>query len=323
MYNARDRRSPVLGRSELLGRFPGLPARLVERADALFPVRVTRSWVARMTGAHDGPLAAQVLPDPAELLQSPGDVPDPVGEAARRPVPYVVQKHPDRVLLQVTRRCHLYCRYCFRRDQHDTPEPTAADLDRAIAYARGSGAHEAILSGGDPLALSDRRLFGVIDALRPNVPVIRVHTRAPITAPYRVTDDLVGGLARRRPVWMVVHCNHPDELSADVREAVGRLRDAGVPLLNQSVLLRGVNDDPDVLARLSDALVELQVFPYYLHHTDPVPGNARFRVSIDQGLEIHAALANRVSGIGLPRYVIDPPDGSGKVDVARWAAREA
>jgi lysine 2,3-aminomutase len=323
MYNARDRRSPVLGRSELLRRFPELPARLVEKADALFPVRVTRSWAARMTARGDDPLAAQVLPDPAELQPSAGDVADPVGEAGRRPAPYVVQKHADRVLLQVTRRCHLYCRYCFRRDQHDTPEPSSADLDRAIAFARDSGAHEAILSGGDPLTLSDRRLFGVIDALRPSIPVIRVHSRAPITAPYRVTDALVDGLSRRRPVWLVVHCNHPDELSSDVRDGLERLRAAGVPLLNQSVLLRGVNDDPDVLARLSDALVELQVFPYYLHHTDPVPGNARFRVAVDEGLRIHAELGRRVSGIGLPRYVIDPPDGSGKVDVARWAARKA
>ena len=322
MYNARDRRSPVLGRSELLRRFPGLPAKLVEKADALFPVRVTRSWAARMTERADDPLAAQVLPDPAELQPAEGDVADPVGEAGRRPAPYVVQKHGDRVLLQVTRRCHLYCRYCFRRDQHDTPEPSGHDLDRAISFARASGAHEAILSGGDPLTLSDRRLFGVIDALRPSIPVIRVHSRAPITAPYRVTEALADGLSRRRPVWMVVHCNHPDELSADVRGALERLRAAGVPLLNQSVLLRGVNDDPDVLARLSDALVELQVFPYYLHHTDPVPGNARFRVSVEEGLQIHAALGRRVSGIGLPRYVIDPPDGSGKLDVARWAARE-
>lgn len=321
MYNAREGQSPVLGRRELLRRFPELAARVVEQADALFPVRVTRSWAARMAGGATGPLAAQVLPDATELAAHPTDVPDPVGEAGRRPLPYVVQKHPDRVLLQVTRRCHLYCRYCFRRDQHDTPEPDRAAMDRAVAFAAASGAREVILSGGDPLTLSDRRLFALMDALRPAVPVVRVHTRAPITAPHRVTDALVEGLAARRPVWVLVHCNHPDELAPDVEAALGRLADAGIPLLNQAVLLRGVNDDVEALTRLSERLVELRVFPYYLHHTDPVPGNARFRVPVDEGLALHAALARRVSGVALPRYVVDPPDGTGKVDVAAWAAR--
>jgi lysine 2,3-aminomutase len=323
MYHAEPRVGAVLGPGALLRRLPALPEALLRAADGVFPVRLTRSWLARMGAAVDGPLGVQALPRQDELETHPGDVPDPVGESLRRPVPWVVQKHPDRVLLLVTRRCHLYCRYCFRRDQHDSDEPGAEALARALAYARDSGAREAILSGGDPLTLSDGRLFGIIDALRPAVPVVRVHTRAPITAPHRVTAALVEGLRARGPVWVLVHANHPDELSADVREALARLVDAGLPVLNQAVLLKGVNDDVDVLEGLSDALLSLRVFPYYLHHTDAVPGNAAFRVDVDRGLALHAELARRVSGIGLPRYVIDPPDGSGKVDVATWAARRA
>lgn len=321
MYNARTRRGTVLGRTELLDRFPSLTDALLRAADRRFPVRMTRSWAGRILGEADGPLARQVLPTQAELDEDPGAVPDPVGEAQHRPLPYLVQKHDDRVLIQVTRRCHLYCRYCFRRDQHDTPEPDAAALDAALDHVRRSGAREAILSGGDPLTLSDRRLFAVIDRLRPEVAILRIHSRAPITAPQRVTPALVAGLRARAPVWMLVHCNHPDELSDEVHEALARLVDAGLPVLNQAVLLRGVNDDVDVLERLSHALLELRVFPYYLHHTDPVPGNQAFRVGVEEGLALHAALARRVSGIGLPRYVIDPPDGSGKRDVAAWRGR--
>ena len=320
MYHAEPRPGAVLGPGALARRLQGIPETLLRAADAAFPVRITRSWLSRMVDPQ-GPLGVQAVPRAGELVAAPGDVPDPVGESLRRPLPWVVQKHPDRVLLLVTRRCHLYCRYCFRRDQHGTDEPGAGGLDRAIAFAVQSGAREAILSGGDPLTLSDARLFGVIDALRPAVPVIRVHTRAPITAPHRVTDALVAGLRARAPLWVLVHANHPDELSAEVRAALGRLVDAGLPVLNQAVLLRGVNDDADVLEALSDALLGLRVFPYYLHHTDAVPGNAAFRVGVEEGLALHAELARRVSGIGLPRYVIDPPDGSGKIDVATWAAR--
>jgi len=263
-------------------------------------------------------LARQALPDARELAPDPGDVPDPVGEGPLQPVPWVVQKHGDRALLLVTRRCHLYCRYCFRRDQEGPEEPSAAELAAAIAWCQGAGLEELILSGGDPLSLRDAQLLDIIDQLRDHVPTIRIHTRAPITAPARVTAALAAGLAARGPVWVIVHANHPEELSADVDQALAHLVDAGVPVLNQSVLLAGVNDDAEVLAELSRRLVRRRVFPYYLHHTDPVPGNAGFRVSLAKGLQIHAELARKVSGLALPRYVIDPPDGSGKVPVAAW-----
>ncbi len=315
---------PIVGRPEAITRWPHLADLPWEEVDARFPVRLPRGYVAG-AGDPSDPRLRTALPDARELLADPGDVPDPVGDAARSPIPWVVRKHEDRVLLLLTKRCHLYCRYCFRRD-HDPGEgarqdPTPAEWDAMVAYARGSGAREAILSGGDPLAVSDARLFGLIDALRPDVPVVRIHTRAPITFPQRVTEALVEGLRARAPVWVLVHANHASELTPPVRAALARLVDAGLPVLNQAVLLAGVNDDADTLATLCEELVALRVFPYYLHHVDPVPGNAHFRVDAARGRAIHDALSRRVSGLALPRYVIDPADGRGKVDAHRWFGR--
>ncbi|MEZ4236103.1 MAG: KamA family radical SAM protein [Myxococcota bacterium] len=295
-------------------------------ADAAFPIRVTRSFWSRIDPADPAdPLAAQVLPDPRELEPDPGDLADPVGDAARAPVPWIVHKYPDRVLWLLTKRCHLYCRYCFRRDHRpgEREDPTAAEWAAAADYVRGSGATQVILSGGDPLAVPVRRLVEAIDAVRDAVPVVRVHTRAPITFPDAVSDALVAALAARAPVWVVVHCNHPRELSADVDAALGRLVDAGVPVLNQAVLLRGVNDDPDVLAALCEALVRRRVLPYYLHVTDRARGNAHLRIGEAEAVALHDALAARVGGLALPRLVVDPPDGSGKRDPRRPATGAA
>jgi lysine 2,3-aminomutase len=259
-----------------------------------------RAWVDRAEPRADDPLLLQALPDPRELAADADDRDDPVGDAARSPVPWVVRKHPDRVLLLLTKRCHLYCRYCFRRnhrpgDREDPTEPEWADM---LAYAANSGARECILSGGDPLAVSDARLFEAIDATRA-IPLVRVHTRAPISFPRRVTDALVAGLRRRAPVWMVVHANHPRELDDEVGAALGRLVDAGLPVVNQSVLLAGVNDSVDVLEALSARLLSLRVFPYYLHHPDHASGNAHFRVSVERGLAIWRGLRERAEWGGL------------------------
>ena len=312
---------PVVGRPEAVTRWPHLAGVPWTEVDARFPVRLPRGYVDDVTDPAD-PRLVTALPDARELVADPGDIPDPVGDAARSPLPWVVRKHDDRVLLLLTKRCHLYCRYCFRRDHkpgaHE--DPTPAEWESLLAYARASGAREVILSGGDPLAVRDARLFEALDAVRGHVPVVRIHTRAPITAPQRVTPELVEGLRARAPVWVLVHANHPDELRPDVVAALGRLVDAGIPVLNQAVLLAGVNDEVDVLERLSDALLRARVFPYYLHHTDAAPGNAHFRVTMERGLALYRALQGRLSGIALPRYVVDPPDGSGKVDVERWVA---
>jgi lysine 2,3-aminomutase len=297
-------------------------AALWASADALFPVRITRSWWSRVNPADpDDPLGRQALPDAAELAPHPEDLEDPVGDAARSPLPWVVHKYPDRVLLLVTKRCHLYCRYCFRRtfDPADDEDPSPEAWEAALAYATSCGATEAILSGGDPLAVRDGHLLDALDRLRAGgVHRLRIHTRAPITAPARVTPALAAALGARAPLRVVVHVNHPRELSDEVRVALGRLRDAGVELLDQTVLLAGVNDDARVLAELVRALHALGVRPYYLHHPDAAAGNAGFRVPVARGLAIHEALSGEVGRLA-PRYVVDPPDGSGKIDVARWS----
>jgi lysine 2,3-aminomutase len=288
-----------------------------EAVDAQFPVRITRSFWERTAPSDPAdPLLAQVLPDPRELAPDPGDVPDPVGDAARSPVPWVVRKHDDRALLLVTKRCHLYCRYCFRRDHSPGAglDPTDEELDRAIAWLTRHPPREIILSGGDPLILPVPRLAEVLARVSGIARTVRIHTRAPITFPEAVTDPLVAALRARGAVWVVVHCNHPRELAPDVTEALARLVDGGIPVLNQSVLLRGVNDDPAVLAELSAALLERRVHPYYLHVTDRVPGNAHLRVPLREAVALHRALAALTGGTALPKLVLDPPDGSGKVD---------
>ncbi len=320
---ARGGAGSVVGRPEVAARWPHL-ASVWRQADALFPVRITRSFWERFAGdGPDGALAKQVLPAAEELAAHSEDRVDPVGEQGRSPVPWVVQKYDDRVLLLMTKRCHVYCRYCFRRafEPGEGTDPKPEEWRRALDWVRGSGAHAVILSGGDPLAVRDARLLDTIDALRPAIPVVRIHTRAPITRPARVTPELAQALAARAPVFVLVHANHPRELSAEVDAALGHLVDAGVPVLNQAVLLRGVNDDVEVLEALSRALVERRVVPTYLHHPDAVTGNAHFRVSMEEGLALHRALGRRVGGFLLPRYVIDPPDGTGKVAVAEWVAR--
>ncbi|MCO4748261.1 MAG: KamA family radical SAM protein [Proteobacteria bacterium] len=303
-----------MSRREITDARPDL-AEVLPAAHAEFPVRVTRSFWERMdpSDAND-PLAMQVLPHPGELVDDDGDVDDPVGDAAKSPVPWVVHKYADRVLLMMTKRCHLYCRYCFRRN-HDPAEgldPSAEEWEAALAYIESARPREVILSGGDPLAVRDDRFFATLERLQKSVRVLRIHTRAPITFPERITDDWVQRLARYAPVYVVVHTNHARELSADVDTALARLIDAGIPVLNQAVLLRGVNADAQVLAELFEALLERRVKPYYLHHTDHAAGNAHFRVSLDEGRALMRQVRERVGGLALPVYVLDPPDGSGK-----------
>jgi len=265
------------------------------------------------------PIAKQVLPDPRELDQHADALEDPVGEKGHSPLPWVVHKHKDRVLLLTTKRCHVYCRFCFRRTHKPSERmnPTREEWEAALQYARGSGATEVILSGGDPLCLTDEKLSQTLGALRGVVPTIRVHTRAPISCPSRVTPELVTVLREVPSAWVVTHCNHPNELSPEVDQALAMLVDAGIPVLNQTVLLRGVNDDEDVLVSLSEELVRRRVFPYYLHHTDRVSGTGHFWVDGVQGRALHQGMARRVSGLALPAYVWDPPDGSGKRPVSQ------
>ncbi len=320
-HDDRHRTRAMAATAELVAARPDL-ADVWDRADAVFPVRVTSSFARRMDATDPAdPLAMQVLPHPAELEPDPGDLLDPVGDSACSPVPWVVHKYPSRALVLVTKRCHLYCRYCFRRDHApgEAQDPTEDEWEAAWSYVQQAGVEEVILSGGDPLAVNDRRLADALARARAAAPVVRLHTRAPITFPRRVTPELVAALREHGPAWVVVHCNHPRELAPDVDEALARLIDGGIPVLNQTVLLRGVNDEVGVLAELCRALVRRRVFPYYLHQTDHARGNAHLRVPLERGLELVEGLKREVSGVAFPRHVVDPPDGRGKVDAFRYA----
>ncbi len=324
MYHDQPKRAgTVVGRKEVLVDRPDLKA-IWDATDALFPVRITRSFLQRMNLSDPAdPLARQVLPDPGELVPAEGDLDDPVGDAKCTPVPWVVRKHDDRALLLLTKRCHLYCRYCFRRTYSPTEaeDPTDAELATAIDYLKNAGLREVILSGGDPMAAKTSRILGSIDALREGgVRWIRIHSRALVTRPDRFDEAMCEALGQRGRIWVVTHANHPRELNQEVADAVRRLQRHGIGVLNQAVMLRGVNDDANTLVELSERLLEVGIKPYYLHHTDAVTGNAHFRVELERGLALYEAFKTKVSGLGVPRYVIDPPDGSGKVDVAAYLA---
>ena len=268
------------------------------------------------------PIALQVVPQLAELERRADDLDDPIGDAAHAPVPGIVHRYPDRVLLTLLHVCPLYCRFCFRRERVgpgvDAVLP-AAQVEAALAYiASHSGIWEVILTGGDPLALSPRRIADVMARLAAvdHVRVVRLHTRVPVAAPELVTAELADALTRSgKPTYVGLHANHPRELSSAARAACGRLIDAGLAMVSQTVLLRGVNDDPEVLAALMRSFVELRIRPYYLHHGDRAPGTAHLRVPLAEGRRIVAALRGRISGLCQPTYVLDIPGGYGKVPV--------
>ena len=267
---------------------------------------------------HD-PIARQFVPDAAELDHHAEELADPIGDDAHSPVAGIVHRYPDRVLLKLTHVCAVYCRFCFRREVvgPDKPHALAREaLARARDYVR---AHdeiwEVILTGGDPLVLSARRLREVMKALSEveHVKVVRIHTRMPIAAPERITAELVRAMkASGKATYVAVHVNHARELARAARTALARMADAGIPLLGQSVLLKGVNDTPDALGELMRALVECRIKPYYLHHGDLAPGTAHLRTDIATGQALMRELRGRWSGLCQPTYVLDIPGGHGK-----------
>ena len=303
----------------------GLPASMVyaaERAGEKFGLRVTRSFIARMRrGDANDPLLRQVLPLADELTEAPGFTSDPLDEGAARRAPQLLHKYSGRALLIATEACAIHCRYCFRREfPYSEPEPRiGARWGEALEIlARDASIEEVILSGGDPLSLSDARLTQLTDALAkiPHLKRLRVHTRQPIVLPSRVDEGLLGWLRGiRLPTVMVVHSNHPNEIDADVRAACAKLRAAGVTLLNQSVLLKGVNDDAGTLARLSVALMDAGVLPYYLHLPDRVRGTAHFDVQERTAQQLIDMLMGRLSGYLVPRLVREVPGAASKVPV--------
>ncbi len=264
------------------------------------------------------PIAAQYVPRGAELVVRPEELADPIGDGAHSPVEGIVHRHPDRVLLKPLLVCPVYCRFCFRREVVGPGGGSLSDdqLEAALDYVRGRpGIREVILTGGDPLVLSPRRLRGLVSALSAidHVDTLRVHTRVPVAAPDRVTDELVAALGGATPTWIVLHANHARELTDAAAAACARIVDAGLPMLSQSVLLRGVNDDAEVLEALLRALVRARIKPYYLHHPDLARGTGHFRVGVERGRALMAELRGRISGLCMPTYVLDLPGGRGKV----------
>jgi len=266
------------------------------------------------------PIRRQVVPRLDEALTAPDELADPCGENEHTVVPGLVHRYPDRVLFLVTDRCASYCRYCTRSrlvsgvgEQH-----LETDFDAALRYIREhTEVRDVLLSGGDPLLLSDERLEHLLSQLRAiaHVEFLRIGTRIPIFLPQRVTPELCAMLKKFHPLWMSIHTNHPREITAQSRAACERLADAGIPLGNQTVLLRGVNDDPVVMKSLVHKLLTMRVRPYYIYQCDLVRGTSHFRTPVRQGIEIIESLRGHTTGYAVPQYVIDAPHGGGKIPV--------
>ncbi len=284
--------------------------------------RITKQITATMRGAdaHD-PVAAQYLYDPREEEINPDELADPIGDDAHSPIKGIVHRYPDRLLLKITDTCAVYCRFCFRKEMvgKGVGMLRADELQDALAYIQNAPqVREVILTGGDPLTLSNRRLFDVLHEIQtiPHIDVLRIHTRAPLTNPERIDDEfLQWAAALKKPLYMVVHVNHAFEINDTIKAVFKKLNRAGVILLSQSVLLKGVNDTASALEELFRTLIANRVKPYYLHHSDKAPGTSHFRVTIRQGQELMRTLRGRVSGIALPTYVLDIPSGFGKMPI--------
>jgi lysine 2,3-aminomutase len=301
------------------------PQRLAEldRVAERYAVGITPAMAALIDAAdpHD-PIARQFVPDPAELDVRPDETADPIGDNVHSPVEGLVHRYPDRVLLKLVNVCAVYCRFCFRREMIGPGQPNALSEKALAAGLAYIAAHreiwEVILSGGDPLVLSPRRLSAVMKQIGAieHVKIVRVHTRVPVVDPGRITPALVRALrASGKTTYVVLHANHPRELARAARAAIARIIDAGVPMLAQSVLLKGVNDDANTLGALMRALVECRIKPYYLHHLDRARGTAHFRTTIAHGRGLMQSLRTRYSGLCQPTYVIDRA-GEGKVPLA-------
>jgi lysine 2,3-aminomutase len=265
------------------------------------------------------PLRRTVVPVEGEYLRSSGEDDDPLAEDADSPVPGLVHRYPDRVLFLVTGFCSTYCRYCTRSRMVGKIGECRFNLDqweRAISYIEATPAvRDVLLSGGDPLTLGDDKLEWLLARLRriPHVEMLRIGTKAPVVLPQRVTPALTRMLKRFHPLWLSIHCTHPDELTPEVSQACERLADAGIPLGSQTVLLAGINDDVETMRRLVHGLLRIRVKPYYLYQCDPISGSAHFRTSVEKGLEIIRGLRGFTTGYAVPTYVIDAPGGGGKI----------
>ncbi len=302
------------------GLLPKSKREAVEKIGEAYAIGLTSTVVSLIDRADPkDPIARQFVPDLAELAERPGEMADPTGDRLFSPVEGVVHRYPDRALLKLLHICPVYCRFCFRRavigpnsPAHLSPEALAA----AIGYISGQkGIWEVILTGGDPLTLSARRLAEIMARLKTvnHVKVLRLHTRVPVADPSKITAELARILlSSGKTVYVALHANHPRELTKETRAACAKLIGAGIPMLSQSVLLAGVNDNIETLTQLMRAFVEARIKPYYLHQLDPAPGTGHFRVPVERGRELMRQLRGRVSGLCQPYYMLEIPGGHGK-----------
>ncbi len=298
---------------------PSEEAEQIERCLDNFRMAITPYYFSLMDPQDpECPIRKQAIPSIHELSKSACDLEDPLHEEADSPVPGLTHRYPDRVLLLVTDQCSMYCRHCTRRrmaGQTDQALPLNR-FKRALEYIRANPQiRDVLISGGDPFTLSDDRLDYILSNLRsiPHVEIIRIGTRTPVVLPMRITDKLIKVLQKHHPIWINTHFNHPQELTVEAREALSKLANAGIPLGNQSVLLRGINDCPVIMKKLVHELVRCRVRPYYLYQCDLSSGIEHFRTSVSTGLEIIEMLRGHTSGFAVPTFVVDAPGGGGKI----------
>jgi lysine 2,3-aminomutase len=291
----------------------------LDRSGATLPVSITPYYMSLLSPEDPRqPLRRSVVPTVHEFHETAGEAHDPLGEEHDSPIPGLVHRYPDRVLLLVLDHCSSYCRYCTRSRVVGQGEivPSEERLELAFDYIRGNPAiRDVLLSGGDPLFLSDERLDWILTRLRaiPHVEFVRIGTKMPAVLPQRITRDLCRVLRRHHPLWMSLHFVHPDECTPETFQACTRLADAGIPLGSQTVLLRDINDNVETMKRLVHGLLKMRVRPYYLYQCDPITGSSHFRTPVSKGLEIIEGLRGHTTGYAVPTYVIDAPGGGGKI----------
>ncbi len=296
-----------------------IPQKWLQTSSERLPFQLNDYWAGLIQSADD-PIGKQTLPSEEELSPKRGDLPDPLQEEKHRKAPLIIHRYRERVLFLVSNTCPVYCRFCTRRRLVGrAPFPASDQMSQSFNYLREHREiREVILSGGDPLILSDHRLGWILENLQAieHVKILRIGTRVPATLPQRITESLVALLKNFNPLYILTQFNHPREITEESREACARLANAGIPMLNQSVLLKEVNDDPEIMLELMQKLVEIRIIPYYLHQLDPVQGAGHFEVSIEKGREIIRYLRKHTGGIAVPAYVFDDPEAPSKVPLA-------
>ncbi|MGL1861406.1 MAG: lysine 2,3-aminomutase [Pseudodesulfovibrio sp.] len=302
--------------------FPERKKKIFEQTVRKFPLSVTPYYISLIDvdDYENDPIFLQSFPSPEELKIGKHDMTDPLHEDEDSPVPGITHRYPDRVLFHISNTCSMYCRHCTRKRKVGDVDsiPSGQDVEQGLEYIRNTPqVRDVLLSGGDPLMLSDEKLDYILTQLGEieHVEVVRIGTRMPVVLPYRITDDLINMLKKHHPLWINTHFNHPRELTASSRRALQRLADAGIPLGNQSVLLAGINDCQRLIKTLNQKLVKNRVRPYYLYQCDLSEGLTHFRTPISKGIEIIESLRGHTSGFSVPTYVVDAPGGGGKIPI--------